>query len=90
MRARYLSNGAYWATPAGWFAYSLDLVDPALADQTVIELLDDFKKGGICEWIFGETRKLPDYLASASLPPAGIHAMIERRKRAGGDAGTAP
>lgn len=35
---------------------------------------------GVCEWIYGETRRLPGYLASASLPLAGIRAMIERRK----------
>lgn len=33
-----------------------------------------------CEWIFGDTRKLPNYLASASLPLAGIRAMLERRQ----------
>ena len=74
-------NGAYWATPVGWFVYTLDLVDGALADRTVIDLVDDFKSGGICEWIFGETRRLPNYLASAAHPLAGIRAMIEGRKR---------
>jgi hypothetical protein len=73
-------NGAYWATPTGWFVYTLDLVDPGLADKTVLDMVSDFKKGGACEWILGERRRLPNYLASASLPLAGIHAMIERRK----------
>jgi hypothetical protein len=73
-------NGAYWATPTGWFVYTLDLVDSALADRTVIDMVSDFKKGGACEWILGEKRRLPDYLASASLPLAGIRKMIERRK----------
>ncbi|MHC4583789.1 MAG: alpha-L-rhamnosidase-related protein [Planctomycetota bacterium] len=73
-------NGAYWATPTGWFVYTLDLVDSALADRTVIDMVSDFKKGGVCEWILGEKRRLPNYLASASLPLAGIRAMIERRK----------
>jgi len=72
-------NGAYWATPTGWFVYTLDLVDPGLADRTVIDMVGDFKKGGACEWILGEKRRLPNYLASASLPLAGIRAMIERR-----------
>ncbi len=72
-------NGAYWATPTGWFVYTLDLVDSALADKTVIDMVSDFKKGGVCEWILGEKRRLPNYLASASLPLAGIRAMIERR-----------
>ena len=73
-------NGAYWATPTGWFVYTLDLVDPKLADQTVIDLVTDFQKNGACEWVFGEKHQLPNYLASASLPLAGIRAMIENRK----------
>ena len=73
-------NGAYWATPAGWFVYTLDLVDSKLADQTVIDLVTDFRENGACEWLFGEKHRLPNYLASASLPLAGIRAMIERRK----------
>lgn len=72
-------NGAYWATPTGWFVYALDLIDPELADRTVVDLVNDFKRGGACEWIFGTRRQLPGYLASASLPLAGIRAMIERR-----------
>jgi len=73
-------NGAYWATPTGWFVYTLDLVDPVLANQTVVDMINDFKKNGANEWIFGTTYKLPNYLASASLPLAGIRAMVERRK----------
>jgi hypothetical protein len=73
-------NGAYWATPTGWFVYTLDLVNPTLADKTVIDMVTDFKKNGVYEWVFGEKHRLPDYLASACLPLAGIRAMIERRK----------
>ena len=73
-------NGAYWAAPTGWFVYILDLVDPKLADQTVIDLVTDFRENGACEWVSGEMHRLPNYLASASLPLAGIRAMIERRK----------
>jgi hypothetical protein len=72
-------NGAYWATPTGWFVYSLDLVDPNLADQTIIDMVNHFKKYGACEWIFGEQRQYPDYLASAALPLNGIRAMLNRR-----------
>ena len=72
-------NGAYWATPAGWFVYALDRVDPRLADKTVLDLVADFRQGGACEWIRGEKRVLPNYLASVSLPLAGIRAMLERR-----------
>ncbi len=72
-------NGAYWATPTGWFVYTLDLADPALADQTVIDMVANFQNSGACEWIFAKKRRMPDYLASASLPLAGIRAMQERR-----------
>jgi len=77
-------NGAYWATPTGWFVYTLDLVNASLADQTVIDLVASFKKNGACEWVFGDTYKLPNYLASPSLPLAGIRAMLDRRRGAGG------
>jgi hypothetical protein len=73
-------NGGYWATPAGWFVYTLDRVDPRLADQTVLDLVADFQAGGACEWVFGEKRQLPNYLASACLPLAGIRAMIDPRQ----------
>ncbi len=74
-------NGAYWATPAGWFVYTLDLVAPALADRTVVDMVTHFQKYGACEWIFGQQRKLPNYLASACLPLAGIRAMQQRREK---------
>lgn len=75
-------SGAFWAAPVGWFVYTLDLVDPARADRTVVNMVDHFKKHGACEWINGETRQLPHYLASAALPLEGIRAMLERRKTA--------
>jgi hypothetical protein len=73
-------NGAYWATPAGWFIYTLDLVDPGLADRTFLDMVDYFKTYGACEWIIGERRNLPDYLASAALPLDGVKAMLEHRE----------
>jgi hypothetical protein len=76
-------NGAYWATPAGWFVYALDLADPALAGRTVIDMVRHFRQYGACEWIQGDQRRLPNYLASASLPLAGIRAMLDRRQEGG-------
>ena len=73
-------NGGYWATPTGWFVTTLDLADPALADRTVIDMVKDFQAGGACEWVFESERRLPNYLASASLPLAGIRAMIDGRR----------
>ena len=73
-------NGGYWATPTGWFVYALDRADPKLADQTVRDLVADFQAGGACEWVLGEKRQLPGYLASACLPLAGIRAMMDHRQ----------
>lgn len=72
-------NGAFWATPVGWFVFTLDLAAPELADRTVIDLVEDFERGGVCEWVLGDVRRLPGYLASAALPLAGIRAMVRRR-----------
>jgi hypothetical protein len=72
-------NGAYWATPVGWFVYTLDLVDSELADETILAMVAHFKAHGACEWINREKRVLPNYLASAALPLAGIRAMLARR-----------
>ncbi len=73
-------NGGYWATPTGWFVCALDRADRRLAEQTVLDLVADFQTGGACEWVFGQKRQLPNYLASASLPLAGIRAMIGHRQ----------
>lgn len=76
-------NGGFWATPTGWVVEALDRVDPALADRTVLDLVEDFRTGGACEWILGETRTLPGYLASAALPLQGVRAMLARRRARG-------
>ncbi len=71
-------NGAYWAVPAGWFVYALDLADPELATQVVVDLVDDFKKGGVCEWISPLKRQLPGYLASIAAPLPGFRWLNKR------------
>lgn len=73
-------NGAYWATPTGWFVYTLDLVDPDMADKTIIDMVNHFREYGACEWIINSTVRLPNYLASAALPLAGIDKMQRRRR----------
>lgn len=73
-------NGGYWATPIGWFIYTLDLVAPKLADQTLVDMVGDFQKRGVNEWVFGEHVYTANYLASATLPLAGARKVIERRK----------
>lgn len=69
-------NGGYWATPTGWFVYTLALVDVAKARQTVVDLVADFARRGICEWgVWGETACLPGYVANAAIPLQGIRAL---------------
>lgn len=74
-------NGAYWATPVGWFGYTLDLADPALADQTVIDLVSDFiSTHDVNECVNDGYRNAPNYVVSATLPLEGIRAMLARRQ----------
>lgn len=72
-------NGGYWATATGWFVYTLDLVDPKLADQTVIDMVDDFRKRGVSEWVLDQQRGVMNYLSSAAMPLAGVRKMLNRR-----------
>lgn len=74
-------NGGFWATPAGWFVYTLDLVDPALARRTVVDLVADFQARGAAEWVLDDHVQLPGYVASATLPLQGIEAMLERSRQ---------
>ena len=73
-------NGGFWATPTGWFVYTLDLVDPQLADQTVLDMVCALEQNGCAEWVFGNQKGVPNYLASVALPIAGIHRTLDRRK----------
>jgi len=76
-------NGGYWATPTGWFVYTLDLVAPSLADRTVVDLAQELPRNAFAEWVLGDKKGVTNYLASVSLPIAGIRKMLERRKAAG-------
>ncbi len=74
-------NGAFWATPIGWFVYALDLANPKLADQTVIDMVSDFiATGAESECVNDRYANVPHYLASAALPLDGIRTLIARRK----------
>ncbi len=72
-------NGGYWATPVGWFVCTLDLVDARLADQTILDLVQDFQKRGVTEWVRGDRQAVRNYIASATMPLAGGRGMLRRR-----------
>jgi hypothetical protein len=69
-------NGAFWATPAGWFSYALDLVNPDLASRTIVDLVNDFQARGVNEWVFGSTMGVAQYMSSATMPLAGARRML--------------
>jgi len=74
-------NGAYWGTPIGWFAYTLDMVDSNLAEKTVINLVNDFKEKGVYECVNDNGyASVSNYIDSVALPLAGIRAMRHRRQ----------
>lgn len=72
-------NGGFWATATGWFIETLDLVDPELADRTFVDLVDDFRARGVSEWVLGPRTAVMNYLASATMPLAGIRTVCDRR-----------
>jgi hypothetical protein len=73
-------NGAYWAVPVGWLAFALDLADPALAEKVVCDMVRDFiEAGDVNECINDNYANVPQYVASAALPLAGIRAVLQRR-----------
>lgn len=75
-------NGGYWAAPSGWLAYALDIVDPALADRVVLDLTNDFLANGIYECLDEDgIGRVPDYVASVTLPISGIKRMLARREK---------
>jgi|GEM_PF-3888214 len=73
-------SGAFWATPVGWFVFTLDRVDPALADRTVLAMVRHFQRHGANEGINAKECRLAGYLASAALPLVGIRDMAARRR----------
>lgn len=59
-------NGAFWATPLPWVLPVLNRRDPALACDTLMKVIEDFKRFGVTECVNGEERKVPDFVVSAT------------------------
>jgi len=57
-------NGGYWATPVGWLAQVLNLMDDAKARELIDTVAHEFREYGIHEWVSETTRQLPGYVAS--------------------------
>ncbi len=72
-------NGAYWATPVGWFVYTLHKKSPELASKTIIDMVNDFiKTGDVNECVNDNYANVPEYIDSAALPLEGIRRIITR------------
>ena len=81
VRSGTYQNGAYWATPVGWYVFTLDLADPALADRTIVDLVRDFiATGDENECVNDGYANVSHYVASVALPLDGIRAMRARRE----------
>lgn len=59
-------NGAFWATPVGWFIDAIIDTDCPLAEKTLRDVLKDFEENGIFECVNGDYRKLDTYVVSAT------------------------
>lgn len=59
-------NGAFWATPTGWFVDAIIDADRGLAERTIQDVLKDFRENGVFECINGDYRKLDTYVVSAT------------------------
>ena len=70
-------NGAFWGTPSGWFIYALDKVNSDLADQTILDLVNDFQQNGVNEWVNGSDFAVPNYNSTIALP---LDAILEIRE----------
>jgi len=70
-------NGAYWATPAGWYAAAVCLVNRRMAETILSELVDFFMEDGIYECVYIDGyRKEESYTISAVLPLIGFRKLI--------------
>jgi hypothetical protein len=59
----------------------LATIDVPLAAQATRELINDYRRNGVSEWIFGEKRNMPQYVANAALPIAGLRKTLDLLER---------
>lgn len=61
-------NGAYWATPSGWIAWTIAGKNTDMAVRMLEDLAESFIKDGIFECINEDYTKLPHYVLSVINP----------------------
>jgi hypothetical protein len=68
-------NGPYWGVATGWVVSTLKLVDPDLANRTMIDLVKSYQSDGVSEWVYGSKVGATQYVSSASLPLATFRSL---------------
>lgn len=75
-------NGGFWAGAAGWLAYTVDILDPPLADRVITDLAVSFTSDGVFKALNKDgIGRFRDYLPSAAAPVPGIQKMLARRRK---------
>ena len=59
-------NGAFWATPLAWVIPVVGQREPELAWRWALAAIDDSRKNTIAECIHGSSRKVPNFVVSAT------------------------
>jgi hypothetical protein len=75
-------NGAYWGTATGWFAWTLRRADLKKAEQTIIDLVNGYRRTNCPEWVFGQKIQLPKYMSSVTLPIVQVRPMVNTDREA--------
>lgn len=70
-------NGGFWGTPTGMFASALQKVDSPLADQTVLDMVANYRQKGVYEWVNSANGGVGavNYVDSTALPLAAVRQM---------------
>ena len=80
LKAGEFQNGAYWATPSGWYAETSDNVTPGAGAAFLIELVEAMRAFGAWEWADGGGQGCnAGNLSSVLLPYASAKRLDARR-----------
>ncbi len=71
----HYQNGGYWGTATGWAMLALAQEYPEITRRLFHTMVADYRRSGIYEWICGDRRTLPRYVASAVNPLAAARQL---------------
>jgi hypothetical protein len=72
-------NGGFWGTATGLVASTLHQVDSTLADQTVLDMVANYRQNGVYEWVNSANGGVGafNYVDSTALPLAAVRQMCD-------------